>query len=197
MTYRCKNRCELATVNKLAEKQESLAKRRPEGSGRRKVLPGLSGKAAREYLAKHSNVLEIYCRVTRGQAIKLSGPTGKQKWHYPTWDDVRWVCERLDRKLIPDLTATQLTGEDGGPIETTGTLIRDDRELGRRLALALNRAMPTEIAGEAEVIDATPAEPPVNGTKKPTEAPVLPDDTVGGLEYARRGQRRSRAILAT
>ena len=94
---------------------------------------------------------------------------------------MRWVCERLDRKLIPDLTATQLTGEDGGPIETTGTLIRDDRELGRRLALALNRAMPTEIAGEAEVIDATPAEPPVNGTKKPTEAPVLPDDTVGGL----------------
>ncbi len=75
----------------------------------------MSGKAAREYLAKHSNVLEIYCRVTRGQAIKLSGPTGKQKWQYPTWDDVRWVCERLDRKLIPDLTATQLTGEDGGP----------------------------------------------------------------------------------
>ena len=128
----------MATVIKIADKParrppgEGKKRAKPGGSGRRRVLPGLSGKAAREYLAQHSNVLEIYCRVTLGQPIKLSGPTGKQRWHYPSWDDVKWVCERVDRKLIPDLTSTALTGEDGGPLDFEVPL--SDFELARRLA---------------------------------------------------------------
>jgi hypothetical protein len=102
-------------------RQKGIAK--PPGSGRRKAQPGLSGRAAREYLSKHSNVLEIYCRISRGQPIKLAGPTGKVVWHYPSWDDVRWVCERVDRKLIPDLTAMALTGEDGQPIQSQQHMI--------------------------------------------------------------------------
>ena len=53
----------------------------------------------------------------------------------------------------------EISGPDGDPIQTAHarTVIHDDRELARRLTLALNRTVPAEI--EATVIE--PVEPPV------------------------------------
>ncbi len=55
--------------------------------------------------------------------------------------------------------AKEISGPDGDPIQTAHarTVIRDDRELARRITLALDGAVPAEI--EATVIE--PVEPPV------------------------------------
>ena len=55
--------------------------------------------------------------------------------------------------------AKEISGPDGDPIQTAHarTVIHDDRELARRITLALNRSVPAEI--EATVIE--PVEPPV------------------------------------
>ncbi len=141
---------------------------KPEGSGRQKGTRNRVTKEIAEIAQKH------------GKAI-VDGLVKEFK----TTDDldvkVKIASLVLSYGYGQPTRRSEVSGPGGQPIETTRTLIRDDRELGRRLALALNRAMPTEIAGEAEVIDATPAAPPVNGT----EARLLPGDTIDGLRITK------------
>ena len=122
------------------------------GSGRRKTLPEPTGRAGREYLAKHSGCLDLLCRILSGKAIRMSGPTGKKLWYYPTIDDVRWAAGLAFPRLVPALIAQELSGPEGEPIAITDAQPLDMRETARRLALIFTRGDPARdlsLAGTA------------------------------------------------
>ncbi len=140
---------------------------KPEGSGRQKGTRNRVTKEIAEIAQKHGKVI-------------VDGLVKEFK----TTDDldvkVKIASLVLSYGYGQPTRRYEVSGPGGQPIETTRTLIRDDRELARRLVLALGMgAGPIEL--EAQVIDATPAAPPVNGT----EARLLPGDTIDGLRITK------------
>ncbi len=120
------------------------------GSGKRKI-PSLVGKEARLVLAEESGYLELLCKVCQGRPVSMKGPTGKGGlYHYPTFADRRWAVEIIVNKLIPSISATELSGRDGKPIQIEATRPIDARETARRLISAA--------ADEPPVIDMEPEE---------------------------------------
>ena len=89
------------------------------GAVQRKGLPKI-GKEAREWLAARSNVLDLYARVVAGKRIRVMGPTGKQMWYTPTWAERKAMASEVLARTVPALGQTQLTGEDGGPVQVFG-----------------------------------------------------------------------------
>ena len=112
------------------------------GSGRRKGAPNALGKDARQWLAANSNYLEVIARTCAGKAIRMAGPTGKQVWRYPDWADRRWAIELVARKLIPDVTASEISGPDGAPLvePTRCDELYSTTEAARRIAFILAKA---------------------------------------------------------
>ena len=167
----------MTAVTTLSDKEQ----KRPPGRPRRQPAPK-NPRKVRQWVLTNTRLLENLGRIADGKRVRAVGPTGKLVWRIPDWEDQKWAMGKLLPKVAADLTSAglEVSGPDGGPVrnEHTRTPIRDDRELGRRLALALalgRGAGPIEL--EARVIDATPAAPPVNGT----EARLLPGDTIDGL----------------
>ena len=107
----------------------------PKTGGRVKNKPSKMGREAREYLAKHSNYLEIISRICAGKSVKMSGPTGKQRWFHPEWADRRWALEIAVSKLLPTMAASELSGPDQEPLIPQVS----ERETARRLAWLLTR----------------------------------------------------------
>lgn len=111
------------------------------GSGRKKPGPNPFGREGREYLAKNSGYLDLLVRILNGKAVRLAGPTGKQAWHYPDWDDRKWALAQVLPRMIPTLASQEITGDADNPLS-----INDNREplsmteLARRTAFLLDFA---------------------------------------------------------
>ena len=58
-------------------------------------------------------------------------------WRYPDWADRRWAIELVARKLIPDVSASEISGPDGGAIEVNDLSLT---EVARRIAFVLAKA---------------------------------------------------------
>ena len=100
--------------------------------------PDLTPRELRCWLADKSGYYDFMAKMCSGRPIRQRGPTGKQtdNWYYPSVADMKWAATEIGRKCLPDLSATQLTGEDGDkPIEVE---VLDDRELARQVALILS-----------------------------------------------------------
>ncbi len=108
------------------------------GSGRRKGATNALGKEARQWLAQNSNYLEVIARTCAGKAVRMAGPTGKQGWHYPDWADRKWAAELVARKLVPDVSAAEISGPDGGPIQQQTEIL----EASQRVLVAMSAASP-------------------------------------------------------
>ena len=94
----------------------------PKSGGRRKGPGNSVGKKGREWLAANSKALDVLARVASGKSVRISGPTGKQLWHYPDWADQKWAIEQILPRLVPSLTAAELSGPDGAPLTTEALL---------------------------------------------------------------------------
>ncbi len=110
------------------------------GSGRRKGSPNALGKVARQWLAANSNYLDVIARTCAGKAVRMAGPTGKQVWRYPDWADRRWAIELVARKLIPDVSASEISGPDGAPLVEPTRCMYSTTEAARRIAFILAKA---------------------------------------------------------
>ena len=91
--------------------------------------PDLSPKELRRWLADKSGYFTFLAAMCSGRPIQQRGPTGKalKEWYYPTLADMKWAASEIGRKCLPDLSATQLTGEGGGAIATVNTNIQAAR----------------------------------------------------------------------
>ena len=86
-------------------------------------------------MAGNSKALDTLARVASGRRIQLTGPTGKRYWHAPDWRDVRWAIELIANKLVPNISAHELSGRDGGKIEIEASR-GDSLDIARRLEFA-------------------------------------------------------------
>ncbi len=136
----------------------------PKSGGRRKGPGGAAGKEGREWLAKNSKALDVLARVASGKAVKVAGPTGKPLWHYPDWKDQKWAIEQILPRLVPVVTATEVSGPDGAPIATEALL---PMEVAQRLALLFAAHQAHQPAPDSPpVIDVEP-EPVADATESP------------------------------
>ena len=126
------------------------------GSGRRKGATNALGKEARQWLAQNSNYLEVIARTCAGKAVRMAGPTGKQGWHYPDWADRKWAAELVARKLVPDVSAAEISGPDGGVIQSQHLI----HEASARVVAAMSAASSADdpaVAMDAEALPAVKA----------------------------------------
>jgi len=115
----------------------------PKSGGRRKGPESAIGKEGRAWLAKNSKTLDVLARVASGKGVQLAGPTGKRKWHYPSWADQKWACELLLPRLVPALSSAEISGPDGGPITAEALLPMEAMQrLGSLFAAAQTREPP-------------------------------------------------------
>jgi len=94
----------------------------PKSGGRRKGPGNSVGKKGREWLAANSKALDVLARVASGKGVQLAGPTGKRRWHYPSWADQKWAIEQILPRLVPSLSSAEVSGPDGAPITTESLL---------------------------------------------------------------------------
>ena len=142
------------------------------GSGRKKralaprTPPSRIGKSARIELAEKSNYLDFICKVAQGKPIRMRGPTGKQgQFYHPSFADRKWAVELVVNKLVPTVTATELSGADGSPIQIEAGRI-DNFDIARRLLYG---------AGSLGVGEAPP--PMIDAPEpEPDPALVAPDE---------------------
>ena len=106
------------------------------GSGRRRGVPNAMGREARVYLAAESGYLDMIARVCSGKAVRMSGPTGKKTWYYPDWDDRKWAIELVASKCVPTMSAAEVSGPDGEPLNPPPL---PEKEVARRLAYLLTK----------------------------------------------------------
>ncbi len=98
-----------------------VAEFEPRKPGRPKGSPDRKRVMTQEQIAKTADPLGFWLRVAKGRPVQIeAGYRGKRKvMHQPTPEQVFLAQERLLRKIMPDLKATELTGADGGPVAVT------------------------------------------------------------------------------
>lgn len=121
------------------KKKTGRPKGTPKTGGRKKPGPNPYGKAGREYLAEHAGHLDLLIRILNGKGIKLAGPTGKPKWWYPDKGDVLWALDRALQRTVPVLQAQEISGPEGGPIQSEDLTPIGDLELARQIDSLLYR----------------------------------------------------------
>ena len=142
----------------------------PKTGGRQKGADTAIGKEGRQWLAKNSKALDVLARVASGKPVRIAGPTGKKLWHYPSWSDQKWACELLLPRLVPTLTAAEISGPDGAPIQTEALLpLEQMQRLGHLFA-----------AHQAQQPAAPPGEPAPPVIDVEAETIAAPEDREGG-----------------
>ena len=87
------------------------------GSGRAKGTPNRTTAELREQITAAKPV-EFLCAVAEGRRIRVGPQAGPQEaiWAYPSIEQRIKASELLVRKILPDLTAAELTGPGGAPL---------------------------------------------------------------------------------
>ena len=111
------------------------------GSGRKPGQVNKVTKDIKEMIIKRGKPAELLCDVVRGKKIRVgpqAGP-GDPEYVYPTLQDRVSAARVLIGKVAPDMRSQELTGADGGPIETrTGdSSLNPMMELARRFAFVM------------------------------------------------------------
>ena len=101
--------------------QESAPLKRPPGrpkgtpktGGRQKGTPNRSTVQTRERIRKLADPIGFLADVMDGKRMSAAGESGdaKKTWCYPTLAQRVQASETLLKKLLPDLRATELTGD--------------------------------------------------------------------------------------
>jgi len=98
----------------------------PRSGGRQKGTPNRDRAATIEKIMSLADPLEFLCKVARGDRMSAAAKPGatEKAWWVPTGDQRISAAQTLARKVLPDLKATELTG-DLGPVITgiTRTII--------------------------------------------------------------------------
>lgn len=159
---------------------------RPKGStktgGRKAGAPNLMSPEFRQWLAEKAKPFEVLAAICAGEEIEDAGKKRK-----PTIPERMRAAETIARKLVPDLAATALTGENGGPVSVTqsgGASELSDFEVARRLAFLLAKGI-----HDAQESGARPATLPRSPVPIPSpvpapaqiDAPLRDSVTVGAL----------------
>ena len=108
---------------------------KPAGSGRRKGTPNKQTIATREQILEQCDPLKILADVALGKRWAVVDPTDSSKriWSFPSGDQRIHAVTTLAKKVSPDLRSQELSGPEGGPIETK------DANRGNALETLLHR----------------------------------------------------------
>jgi hypothetical protein len=94
---------------------------RPKGlsktGGRQKGVKNWTSDEMRNVLLEKSDAIEVLSDVCAGKQLLVSGPTGKEMWRRPTLPERLQAAQTILRKILPDLAATELKGEENSPIQ--------------------------------------------------------------------------------
>jgi hypothetical protein len=94
---------------------------RPKGlsktGGRQKGVKNWTGDEMRNALLDKSDAVEVLADICAGRELLCSGPTGKEIWRRPTLPERLQAAQTILRKILPDLAATELKGEENTPIQ--------------------------------------------------------------------------------
>jgi len=90
--------------------------------------------------------IEFLCAVCAGERVRIGPVAGPDKptYRYPTFEERMRAAAILAAKLLPDLKAQELTGKDGGPIETKEV---SALETARRIAFLLRAGLEAQEQG--------------------------------------------------
>ncbi len=83
------------------------------GSGRKPGTPNRDRAATIEKIMRQADPLEFLCKVCNGDRMEAaSEPGAKKRTHwFPTGDQRITAAQTLARKVLPDMKATELTGD--------------------------------------------------------------------------------------
>lgn len=138
---------------RVVRRRSSAPKNPKAGPGRPKGQPKTGGKVAgrpnlmspefREWLAKKARPFELLADICAGREVEDGGVKRK-----PTLDERRKAAETLARKLVPDLSAAQVSAAvattDADKEIATGPL-HPNVEMARRLAFLLRSGMAASV----------------------------------------------------
>ena len=125
---------------------EALPKRKPgrpkglgkvPGSGRKAGTPNKLTKDVRNYILEKGKPLELLFKISCGHKIKVGDADGNAKRIYPSLADRASAAKVLLSKVLPDIKATEISGPDGGPIETRVGSLDPIAETARRFAFIM------------------------------------------------------------
>ena len=89
------------------------------GSGRQKGTPDRTTAELRQQITA-ARPVEFLIKVAEGRRVRIGpqGGPGEAAYAYPSLEQRLRAAELLMKKILPDLTAAEVTGPDGGPIKT-------------------------------------------------------------------------------
>lgn len=93
---------------------------KPPGSGRRKGTPNKQTIGTREQILEQCDPLKVLADVALGKRWVVVDPkdSSKRIWSYPSGDQRIHAVTTLAKKVSPDLRSQELSGPEGGPIQT-------------------------------------------------------------------------------
>jgi hypothetical protein len=161
------------------------------GSGRKPGTPNKLTQDVREYIMEKGQPLELLFKIARGYKIKVGDSDGNAAKIYPSLTDRAAAARALLAKCLPDMKATELSGPDGGPIETTagdGSL-NPMSELARRFSFIM-------ASGEAATAEPAPikASSPKPMPVDINEPPVMAEEPIDPTRMP-ENQRRDNAAV--
>jgi hypothetical protein len=112
------------------ERKKRLVK--PAGSGRKRGQKNRITKDVREYFLQRAKVGERLVSIASGRAMKV-GPADDPRREHPTIEQQLKALGMILGRVAPELRSTELSGPDGGPIETRSELSM--QEASRRIAI--------------------------------------------------------------
>lgn len=164
----------MSDTKPAADEAETEAKRSP---GRPKGLPRTGGRPKgsknrlpeefRRFIDQRGRPLEFLAAVARGNLLSAADPADptKKTKVYPTLGERTLAAKTLLDRLLPVLKAQELSGPNGGPVQTAD--VTDPKSAAERLADVLDRLH----VGKSEE-PAAPAEPEGPEPPQPEELPV-------------------------
>jgi hypothetical protein len=93
------------------------------GSGRKPGTPNRTTAELREQITA-ARPVEFLIKVAKGRRIRIgpqAGP-GEAAYAYPSLEQRLRAAELLMKKILPDLTAAEVTGPGGGPLQVERSL---------------------------------------------------------------------------
>lgn len=175
----------------------------PRKRGRPKGLPKTGGRQKgtknhvtpdlRQELMQRANPVRFLADVMQGRRVRVgpqAGP-GPVEWQYPSLDQRVKAANTLLSKLLPDLKATELSGPNGGPVQTDNVTRADPVPAAMRIASLLG--IPLRVGGRDVAVPADAL------TELPEPPPAAADATVpisGMIDADSEVARRMAFILA-
>lgn len=160
------------------------------GSGRKKGTPNHTTADAKALILARGKPIEFLCDVIQGRRVRVgpqAGP-GEARYEYPSLTDRMRAAVALAAKVLPDVKATELSGPDGGAIQTDGTVHSDPLPGALRIAHLLG--LPLSVGGRSvavsdEALAELPEAAPAGDVSIPAHGCMDPDiETARRMAYA-------------